>query len=96
MYPSPYCTHLHLKSLTSKHKFQILPNPVLEHRELNLVVASTIQVRSYHLLPRLSTLIGLQCSPTHVIALGALWSPGRRLSRRDVHGHRGQSTPLDH
>jgi hypothetical protein len=40
MYPSSYRTHLHPKSPTSEHKFRILPNPVLEHRELNLVVAS--------------------------------------------------------
>jgi hypothetical protein len=96
MYPSSYRTHLHPKSPTSEHKFWILPNPVLEHRELNLVVASTIQVRSYHLLPRLSTLIGLRCSLTHVMELEALWSLGTRLSCRNTLGHCGPSKPIGH
>jgi hypothetical protein len=96
MYPSTYCTHLHPKSLTSKREFRILPNPVLKHRELNPAVVSPTQVSSSPLLPCLSILMRLRCLPTHTIELGALWSPGTRLFCRNAHGHRGQSSLVDH
>jgi hypothetical protein len=95
MYPSTYRTHLHPKSLTIKHEVRILPNPVLKRRELNPAAVSPTQVSSSPLLPCLSILMRLRCSPTHTIELGALWLLGTRLSCRAAHGHHGQSKILD-
>jgi hypothetical protein len=62
----------------------------------SFTAASPFPVSSSSSLPRLSFLITPRCLSTHVIALGALWSPGTRRSSRTAHGHRGQSKTLDH
>jgi hypothetical protein len=82
--------------ITSELEFCIFPKPVRIHREEQLTAASSIQVSANLLLPHLSSLMRLWCSPTHPIELDRRQSPGTHCSLDRPHGHRGQGVLVRH
>jgi hypothetical protein len=80
-----------LQLITIARQFQIFPKSALRHRERDLGVASSSQVRSYPLPFRFSVLVCPWCSPTPPIGLGPLTLSGTRSIVRGARCHRGQS-----
>jgi hypothetical protein len=75
--------------ITSECEFYNSPKSAQPHREEHLTVASTIPVSSYRLLPRLSMLMRLWCSPINLIELGTRWSLGTQAKVHAVRCPRG-------
>jgi hypothetical protein len=91
-HPYQYCS----QSITNELEFQTFPKSSFRHRKTHPAVVRPIQVSSSPLLPCLSILMRLWCSPTHPIELDRHQSLGTRGSLVHPRGYRGQTKLAHH